>query len=569
MRTAQQIEAMVPSQDRSAQRFPRLTAAQLEVVRRFATAPARDFAPGESLFQIGEPAAPAWFLLEGSVDLFGRDGLDEQTRLHLLGSGHFTGELRQLSGGPTLAGATAGAEGCTAIPLDAVRLRALIVGSAELGELVMRAFILRRVGLLERGVGPVLLGRAGSPDLLRLQTFLSRNAYPHLVIDCSSERGRQMIEALNLPATDLPLLICACGRLLKRPSNEEAGVWLGITPTLQTDELYDVAVIGAGPAGLATAVYAASEGLSVLVLDGDVLGGQAGASARIENYLGFPTGISGLALTGRALNQAQKFGARVAIPLRATQLQCPADAGNGTESFAQLTLSEQGVIRARTVVVASGARYRRPAIADLKAFEGRSVHYWASPAEAKLCAGAEVALVGAGNSAGQAAVYLAPQVKRLTMLVRGSGLEASMSRYLIDRIRMLPNVEILAGSEVTALHGPGDGSLDEIEVRNRTRGDTQRLPARQLFLFVGAEPNTAWLEQCVSLDPRGYVLTGAALADAQTAAHRYPLQTSMPRVFAVGDVRAGSTKRVASAVGEGAAVVAQIHALLGATSATA
>lgn len=565
MRTTQQIEAMVPAQDRSAQRFPRLTEAQLEVVKRFANTTARDFAPGEVLFQVGEQAVPAWFLLKGSVDLFGRDGLDEQTALQVLESGQFTGELYQLSGGPTLAGAVAGAQGCTAIPLDPVRLRALIVGSAELGELAMRAFILRRVGLLERGVGPVLLGRAGSADLLRLQTFLSRNAYPHLVIDCSSARGRQMIEALNLPSTELPLLICSCGRLLKRPSNEEAGVWLGITPTLKTDELYDVAVIGAGPAGLATAVYAASEGLSVLVVDGDVLGGQAGASARIENYLGFPTGISGLALTGRALNQAQKFGARVAIPLRATQLQCR----NGSDRFAEITLSEQGVIRAKAVVVASGARYRRPAIPDLKLFEGGSVHYWASPAEAKLCGGEAIALVGAGNSAGQAAVFLAPQVKRLTMIVRGSGLEASMSRYLVDRIGMLPNVDILTGSEITALRGPGDGRLEEIEIRNRGRDDSRSLPVRQLFMFVGAEPNTTWLEKCVSLDERGYVLTGAALSESQQSAHRYPLQTSLPRVFAVGDVRAGSTKRVASAVGEGAAAVAQIHALLGAASATA
>jgi thioredoxin reductase (NADPH) len=433
---------------------------------------------------------------------------------------------------------------------------------------VMRAYILRRVGLLERGVGPVLLGRAASADLLRLQTFLSRNAYPHLVIDCSSDRGRQMLDALNLPAADLPLLICSCGRVLKRPSNEEAGVWLGITPTLKENELYDVAVIGAGPAGLATAVYAASEGLSVLVLDGEVLGGQAGASARIENYLGFPTGISGLALTGRALNQAHKFGARVAIPLRATQLQCgPAFAGDH-DDFARLTLSEQGSVRARTVVVASGARYRRPAIPDLNAYEGSSVHYWASPAEAKLCAGEPVALVGAGNSAGQAAVFLAPQVKRLTMIVRGNGLEASMSRYLVDRIRMLPNVEVMTGSEVDALRGFADGSLEGITVRDRKGGALRQLPVRQLFMFIGAEPNTGWLEGCVELDDKGYVITGADRTDSRLP-RRYPLQTSLARVFAVGDARAGSTKRVASAVGEGAAAVAQIHAFLGASSATA
>jgi thioredoxin reductase (NADPH) len=569
MRSAQQVEAMVPPQDRSAQRFPRLTEAQLEVVKRFAKAPAHEFARGESLFAVGERSVPAWFLTRGSAELFGRDGLEQEAALQVLQSGQFTGELYQLTGGPTLAGATAGPEGCTAIPLDADHLRALIIGSAELGELLMRAYILRRVGLLERGVGPVLLGRAGSPELLRLQTFLSRNAYPHLVIDCSSDRGRQMIEALNLPAADLPLLICSCGGLLKRPSNEEAGVWLGITPTLTPNELYDVAVIGAGPAGLATAVYAASEGLSVLVLDGEVLGGQAGASARIENYLGFPTGISGLALTGRALNQAHKFGARVAIPLRATQLQCGPGPAGGSDDFVRLTLSEQDAVRAKTVVVASGARYRRPAIPGLKAYEGGSIHYWASPAEAKLCAGEEVALVGAGNSAGQAAVFLAPQVKHLTMIVRGSGLEASMSRYLVDRIRMLPNVDVVTGAEVDVLRGPGNGSLEGITVRDRKAGDLRQLSVRQLFMFIGAEPNTEWLEGCVELDDKGYVLTGADRADSRGAASRYPLQTSRPRVFAVGDARAGSTKRVAAAVGEGAAAVAQIHGFLGAASATA
>ena len=560
MRTPEQIEEMVPISDRSVQRFPRLRQAQLDIVRRFAEAHERHFAPGESIFNVGERAVPTWFLLSGSAEISGRDGLNQQIQLQTLESGQFTGELHQLTGGPTLAAAVAGPNGCTAIPLDAVRLRALIVGSAELGELIMRAFILRRVGLHERGVGPILLGRAGSPDLLRLQTFLRRNAYPHLVLDCSSERGRQMIEALNLPAADLPILVCACGRVLKRPSNEEAGVYLGITPTLRSEELYDVAVVGAGPAGLATAVYAASEGLSVLVLDGEVLGGQAGASARIENYLGFPTGISGLALTARAFNQAQKFGAQVAIPLRATQLRC---AGNGASGdHVELSLSEQGAVRAKTVVVASGARYKRPAVSDLRSFEGDSVHYWVSPAEAKLCAGEEVALVGAGNSAGQAAVFLAPHVKRLTMIVRGSGLEASMSRYLIDRIRALGNVDLVVDAELVALDGEHAGSLAAVTIRDRKSSATRQLPVRRLFMFIGAEPNTTWLDGCVELDEKGYVLTGAQGAAHMSTAARYALQTSLPRVFAIGDVRGGSTKRVASAVGEGAAVVAQIHSFL-------
>jgi thioredoxin reductase (NADPH) len=301
------------------------------------------------------------------------------------------------------------------------------------------------------------------------------------------------------------------------------------------------------------------------VLDGEVLGGQAGASARIENYLGFPTGISGLALTARAFNQAQKFGAQVAIPVRATHLRC---VGNGASSnYMELSLSEQGAVRAKTVVVASGACYRRPVVADLQSFEGDSVHYWASPAEARLCADEEVALVGAGNSAGQAAVFLAPHVRRLTMVVRGSGLEASMSRYLIDRLRMLSNVDIKVESELAALHGAEHpGSLAAVTIRDRRSGATRQLPVRQLFMFIGAEPNTTWLDGCVELDDKEYVLTGAQSVAHLSTPARYPLQTSLPRVFAIGDVRGGSTKRVASAVGEGAAVVAQIHSFLGDSS---
>jgi thioredoxin reductase (NADPH) len=417
-------------------------------------------------------------------------------------------------------------------------------------------------------VGPVLLGRAGSADLLRLESFLTRNTYPHLVISCASERGQQIINDLALPVEDLPLLICACGRVLKRPSNEEVGAWLGITPKLAADALYDIAVIGAGPAGLATAVYAASEGLSVLVLDGEVLGGQAGASARIENYLGFPTGISGLALTGRALNQAQKFGAQVAIPLVATQLRCAPIRVDPDETV-ELTLSEQGSVRARAVVVASGARYKRASVTNLKTFEGISVHYWASPVEARLCSGEEIALVGAGNSAGQAVVYLAPRVKRLTMIVRGAGLEASMSRYLIDRINMLENVDVLVRSELVELHADESGELGGATVRDRASAELRILPMRHVFMFIGAEPNSAWLDGCVALDEKGYVVTGVASAADSRASATLPLQTSLPRVFAIGDVRSGSTKRVASAVGEGAAVVAQIHSVLGASTTTA
>jgi len=323
-----------------------------------------------------------------------------------------------------------------------------------------------------------------------------------------------------------------------------------------------IVVVGAGPAGLAAAVYGASEGLSVLVLDQRAFGGQAGASARIENYLGFPTGISGMALAGRAFNQALKFGAEIAIPLEVARLDCRS---NGySRAPLQLELTNGNAVRARTVVVASGARYRRPPISNLSVFEGAGVSYWASPVEAKLCEGEEVALVGAGNSAGQAAVYLAPKVKHLHLVCRGKGLETSMSRYLIDRIDALPNVTLHAHTEIVALQGNGHGGLAGATFRCRTTGTLHTCSPRHLFLFIGAEPNADWLTKRVDVDGRGFVITGQQFREGRAGSNRspLPLETSVPGVFAIGDVRAGSTKRVAAAVGEGAAVVSQIHAYL-------
>jgi thioredoxin reductase (NADPH) len=324
-----------------------------------------------------------------------------------------------------------------------------------------------------------------------------------------------------------------------------------------------VAVVGAGPAGLATAVYAASEGLSVLVFDQRAIGGQAGASARIENYLGFPTGISGQALAGRAFNQAQKFGAELAIPLEVARLDCGGGARRAGDPL-RLDLTDGQAVRARTVVVASGARYRRPDIPNLSSLEGAGVSYWASPVEGKLCEGEEIAVVGGGNSAGQAVAFLAPKVKRLHLVVRGKGLEATMSRYLIDRIANLPNVDLHVGKEVVALEGDRTAGLSAALFRHRTSGDTHSCPLRHLFLFIGAEPNAAWLTNGAAVDSKGFVLTGFDLPHAASPTRRpaLPLETSVPGVFAIGDVRAGSTKRVAAAVGEGAAVVAQIHAVL-------
>ncbi len=551
---------------RAHQMFPVLDAGQIETAKRFASGPATDFAPGQVVFDAGERHAPAWLVLKGSIDVVLRDGLNREAAITSHGAGQFSGEVSQLSGRESLAAGRAGAEGCTALPFDAAHVRALVIGSAEVGEIVMRAFILRRVGLIEEGgAGSVLVGNPGAPDLVRLQGFLGRNGYPHTVLDATNDPdGRAVVERFGVLPGELPLMVCPNGTVLRRPTDAEAALCLGMTPELDPESIYDVAVVGAGPAGLASAVYAASEGLSVLVVDERAFGGQAGASARIENYLGFPSGISGMALAGRAFNQALKFGAEIAIPLEVARLHCE-DPEQKPRAPMRLEFTNGGGVRARTVVIATGARYRRPQISNLAAFEGRGISYWASPVEAKLCEGEEVALVGGGNSAGQAVVFLAPKVKRLHLVVRGPGLEASMSRYLIERITALPNVELHTGTEVIGLEGDEATGLAAAVFRDRSTGATHTCRMRHLFLFIGADPNASWLNRCVAVDGKGFVITGAnGDGAAPNSRPLLPLETSRPGVFAIGDVRAGSTKRVAAAVGEGAAVVAQIHSMLAA-----
>ncbi|RZZ87437.1 FAD-dependent oxidoreductase [Pseudoxanthomonas winnipegensis] len=539
------------------QMYPALDAAQLATARRFASGPLRRFAPGEEVFAVGDHPAPVWLVLEGSIVVSRRDGLGHEEVIHEHGVGSFTGEVSQLAGRSSLAGGVAGAQGCTAVPLDAAHLRALLIGAAELGEIVMRALILRRVGLIEsEAVGSVLVGQPGEAELVRLQGFLTRNGYPNTLLDATQDaQGQALVERLGIHAEELPLMICPNGIVLKRPTNLAAASCLGITPELDPAVVHDVVVVGAGPAGLATAVYAASEGLSVLVLEQRAIGGQAGASSRIENYLGFPTGISGQALAGRAYNQALKFGVELALPLDVRTLQCEAKAEDPHAPL-QLSLDNGQVVQARTVVVASGARYRRPEVAQLARFEGSGVSYWASPIEARMCAGEEIALLGGGNSAGQAVVYLAPKVKKLHLVIRGQSLEASMSSYLIERIQALPNVELHTNTELLSLEADYQGALSGATYRDRTSGQSHSCSLRHLFLFIGADPNTDWLKGCVTLDPAGFVVTGADGAAL--------LETDRPGVFAIGDVRAGSVKRVAAAVGEGAAVVAQIHRYLAA-----
>ena len=545
------------------QMFPTLDAGQVETAKRFASGPIRHFEPGEIVFDIGQRNAPAWLVLKGAIDVTRRNALGTETPITTHHAGQFSGEVSQLAGREALARGLAGPEGCCALPFDASHVRALMIGSAEIGEIMMRAYILRRVGLIQDGnAGSVLVGRPGDSDLNRLENFLRRNGYPYTVLSADDEEGRTVMDRFGVLPEELPIMLCPNGTLLKRPTDAEAGICLGLTPDLDPAKIYDIAVVGAGPAGLATAVYAGSEGLSVIVLDQKSFGGQAGASARIENYLGFPTGISGMALTGRAFNQALKFGVEIAIPLEVSKLDC----GDGRKGDPfTLELTDGGQVRAKTVVIASGARYRRPPIANLSMFEGAGISYWASPVEAKLCEGEEIALIGGGNSAGQATVFLAPKVKRLHLVVRGDGLEASMSRYLIDRIKALRNVELHTKTEIVALEGDQVTGLTGAVFRCKTTGETHACPLRHIFLFIGADPNANWLEQCVDVDGKGFVITGSKFAAGNGAIGRppLPLETSKPHVFAVGDVRAGSTKRVAAAVGEGAAVVAQIHIALG------
>jgi thioredoxin reductase (NADPH) len=554
---------MASNSSRFDQQFPRLSASQLEVARRFASGREQQYQPGETVFDIGERNAPAWLVLGGQIDVFRHDGLAGQAIIISHGVGQFSGEVSQLSGRPSLAGGRAGPDGCRAIAFDGASIRALIIGSAEIGELVMRAFILRRVALIEEGSsGSTLLGNPGAA-LTILDGFLARSGYPHVVLDATSDGdGRALVERLGISHTDLPLVVCPNGTILKKPSEQQVAHCLGLSPDLDPNTIYDVAVIGGGPAGLASAVYAASEGLKVIVLEQHTAGGQAGASMRIENYLGFPTGITGHALAARAFNQALKFGAEIAFPLQVTELAPEVDAIDGRQ-LVVLNLHGAPPVKARTVVIATGAQYRRPGFSNIAAFEGNGVSYWASPIEARLCLGEEVALVGGGNSAGQAVAFLAPQVKRLHLLVRRA-LEETMSAYLIDRIAAFENVELHVGCEVTAIDGDPQTGLSSATIRDRSSGRDKTINLHHLFLFIGADPKTDWLKPHIALDDKGFVITGQPVSSYAASGQQalLPLETNIPNVFAIGDVRSGSTKRVAAAVGEGAAVVAQIHAAL-------
>jgi thioredoxin reductase (NADPH) len=541
---------------RRGQAFFALTPAEIERTRRFGTA--RHYADGDRLFEIGKPSAGMHVLISGHVCITGRDGHGHDLPVVEHGPGSFTGELGQLTGRRAFVDGTA-VGAVETIFIDADQLHALLVAEAVLGEKLMRALILRRMGLIETGSGgPVLVGAEASPGIARLRNFLTRNGIPHNLLDPATDPdARVFIERYVTRPEDMPLTLCPDGSVLRNPTEKALAKCIGMLDAEGQDRVYDVAIVGAGPAGLAAAVYAASEGLSVIVLESRAFGGQAGASARIENYLGFPTGISGLALMARANTQAQKFGTTLRIPVDVVRLQCVDPSAD-----VPFVLHTEGgrEIRSRTVVVASGARYRRPNIERVREMEGRGVWYWASPIEAKMCADEEVVLVGGGNSAGQAAVFLSGHASKVWMLVRAKGLAASMSKYLIDRIDSTANIELRTQTEIVALEGnPGSG-VESATFRNRESGQEDKRPVRNVFLFLGAEPSAEWLKDCgVVTDDKGFVRTGTHVDDARG---RQPLETSLNGVFAIGDVRAGSVKRVGAAIGEGAAVVAQIHAHL-------
>ena len=549
-------------EQRRAQMFPKLTPAQLARLERRGSA--LQTSAGEILVELGAPPRGVFVVAAGSVEALAPPSATQPASgyelLYLLGPGDFTGEMGTLRGTPALVRVRVREAG-TVLLIDTEQLRRIVQNDAELSELFMRAFILRRMSVIESGHSEVLLlGSDHSADTLRLREFLTRNARPYVNIDIERDADAQaLLERFHVRGQDVPVVVCRGAELLKNPSNAQVAECLGINAPPADDRVHDLLIIGAGPAGLAAAVYAASEGLDVRMVETFAPGGQAGTSSRIENYLGFPTGISGAALAGRAFSQAQKFGAQLSVAWHAVRLRC--------EGWPySVDIADGRSMRSKAVLIASGAQYRMPDIPNLSLFLGRGIYYAATHLEAKLCADEDVIVVGGGNSAGQAAVFLAGSCRHVHMLVRSDGLTESMSRYLIRRIEDTPNISLHTHTQLTALEGS-----DRLERVSWTRhnGEPEARDLRHVFLMTGAQPNTDWLQGCVVLDAHGFVKTGPdlgveQLADAGWSLPRPPylLESSVPGVFAAGDVRAGSVKRIASAVGEGSICVQFMHRVL-------
>jgi len=541
--TPEQLDAM----------FPKLEDAQ--IARLAECGSQRRTQAGEILFDQGDATHGIFVVLEGSIEI-GSVVNDEEAVILVVRKGEFTGEIAHLSGRRTLVrGRTR--EASTLLEIDREKLRHIMQIDTALGDTFLRAFIMRRVYLIAHSVGDaVLIGSDHSSDTLRLRAFLSRNGHPHTYVDVERDPDVQsLLDHFEVKVTDIPVLVCRGQLVLRNPSNSEAAECFGLNAGIDNTNVYDLIVVGAGPSGLAAAVYGASEGLNVLVVESSAPGGQAGSSSRIENYLGFPMGISGQDLASRAFVQAEKFGANIAVARSARALKC-------ARPPYTIELDDGGTVQGRSIIVAAGAQYRKLALPNLAQFEGSGIYYGATAVEAQLCKNEEIVIVGGGNSAGQAATYLSGFAKHVHLLVRGAGLADTMSRYLISRIEACREITLRPWTEIVELEG--DTRLKRVQWRDSKTGTTESHDVQHLFLMTGACPNTAWLSGCLELDTKQFIKTGADLgSDWSVPRPPYLLETSLPGVFAVGDVRAGSLKRVAAAVGEGSMAVQFVHQVLG------
>jgi thioredoxin reductase (NADPH) len=537
--------------------FPTLTSAQIARIASYGVT--RPITLGEVLIEGGQTDVPFFVLQGGEIEVVRPSGLGDLL-VAVLGPAQFTGDISMILGRPAQMRLSVSRSG-DVIQLTRDQMHALIQTDAEISEVLMRALIHRRIAMVAHGIGDALLiGSGRSAATLRIKEFLTRNGHPFKYLDLDRDADVQdLLDRFHVDRSEVPVLICRGAAALKRPSNQDIADHLGFNARIDKNHVRDVVIVGGGPAGLAAAVYAASEGLDALVIEASSPGGQAGSSSNIENYLGFPTGISGRDLAGRAYAQAQKFGANVMIAKGAAELTCE-------QRPVRVSLDDGTSIPARTVIIATGARYRKPSLANLEQFEGAGVYYSATFMEAQLCAGDEIVVVGGANSAGQAAVFLARTVKRIHLLVRSDNLSVSMSRYLVRRIQEVPNIQIRTRTEIVAL--AGNGHLEQVLWRDGSGAVTGH-EIRHVFLMTGAEANTGWLNGCVALDEKGFIKTGPDLTPEDLTAAQWPLQrspylleTSRPDIFAVGDVRCGNVKRVASAVGEGSIAISFVHRVL-------
>ncbi|HEX4075424.1 MAG TPA: FAD-dependent oxidoreductase [Candidatus Acidoferrales bacterium] len=555
---------MLPSiiaSDRQAEAFPVLTPGQIARIRAYATV--RPVLAGEVLFEPGTVGMSCFVLISGKLDI-AMPGLSGEQVFVTYGPGQFSGEVVLISGARALSRGRVSDPG-DFLELSTDALRTLIARDAELSDIFMRAFLLRRVALISEGLGNVVvLGSQHSSNTLRLRQFLTRNGQPHGYVDLDSDKASQeLLDRFDIKLEDIPVVICSGKTVLRNPTNQRLAECLGFAAHIDEHRVYDVAIVGAGPAGLAAAVYAASEGLDAVVIESEFPGGQAGASSKIENYVGFPMGISGQELAGRAVVQAQKFGAQMTVGQKVVKVKCD-------QRPYQLTLENGGLIETRSIVIASGAQYNKPNVENLERYEGQGIYYAATFMEAQLCTGEEIVVVGGGNSAGQAAAFLAETVQKVYMLVRGKELSETMSRYLIQRIVENPAIELHLQTEIVAVGG--DSHLERVTWLNRATGKESVHDIRHVFVMAGASPRTDWLRGCVALDQQGFILTGRDLDPVLAAAPvKWPLsrapqmlETSLPAVFAVGDIRSGNVKRVASAVGEGSISIHLVHLALAA-----